>query len=343
VKARLQKWASRGRRAWEAALERYVRPLRLRLAVRHVAGPRRVAYGEDELLLISVVRNGARHLDAFLDHHLALGVRHIVLLDNGSTDGTAERAAGRERVTVLRAACPYEKYENVMKRYLARRFSRWRWNLCADIDELFDWPCSDALPLRGLLAYLNHHGYTAALAQMLDLFSGEPLDAPEGDAASSPRERFRLYDLANVRRREYRHGTPGHPAIAEHRGGVRDAFFQSNNSLTKAALVRLERGVEVFVDWHHARNVRLADVSCLLLHYPFAGFAEKVADAVRTGRYGTMTTPQYENYWSVLQEHPGLTLRTPAAREYHGTAELVEQGFLVVSDAFRRWVAERHA
>ena len=30
--------------------------------------------------------------------------------------------------------------ENTMKRYLAERFSRGRWNLCADIDELFDYP-----------------------------------------------------------------------------------------------------------------------------------------------------------------------------------------------------------
>lgn len=308
--------------------------------MRHVSGPRTVQYGENELLLLCVVRNGAPYLRQYLDHHFALGVRHIVLLDNGSTDGTADLARGAENVTVLRAACPYQTYENVMKRYLARRFSRGRWNLCADIDELFEYPFSDVLSLRDFLGYLNHHGYTAVLAQMLDMISEEPLSAP--DTEQPPRERFLFYDLSNIARRPYRYGTPGHPAIQEHRGGIRDVFFQSNNSLTKAALVRVDDGVEVFVDWHHARNVRIADLSCLLLHYPFAaGFAAKAADAVRTGRYGTMTTPQYENYWSVLQESPDLSLKTPAARELTRIEALIDEGFLVVSDRFRRWVEER--
>ena len=31
-----------------------------------------------------------------------------------------------------------------MKRYLAERFSPGRWNLCADIDELSDYPFSES-------------------------------------------------------------------------------------------------------------------------------------------------------------------------------------------------------
>jgi len=45
--------------------------------------------------------------------------------------------------------------------------------------------------------------------------------------------------------------------------------------------------VKPFITWHHARGARMADISCVLRHYPcVSSFAAKLDDAVRTGRYG---------------------------------------------------------
>jgi len=44
---------------------------------------------------------------------------------------------------------------------------------------------------------------------------------------------------------------------------------------------------QTVVTWHHVRGARMADISCLLRHYPFvSSFCDKLEDAVRTGRYG---------------------------------------------------------
>jgi hypothetical protein len=51
---------------------------------------------------------------------------------------------GRRRLSRQHGGGPSNKYENTMKRYLAERFSPGRWNLCADIDELFDYPFSES-------------------------------------------------------------------------------------------------------------------------------------------------------------------------------------------------------
>ena len=110
-----------------------------------------------------------------MDHYRELGVAHCVFLDNGSTDDTVDRLCAYPCVTVLQTDAPYEKFENTMKRYLADRFSQGRWNLCADIDELFDYPFSGTLPLAAFLGYLNQRGFTAVVAQLLDLFSDLPL------------------------------------------------------------------------------------------------------------------------------------------------------------------------
>jgi len=235
---------------------------------------------------------------------------------------------------------PYRIYENAMKRYLARRFSRGRWNLCVDIDERFDYPFSDSLPLSALLAYLDRRGYTAVVSQMLDLFSAEPLGTPAG-SREAPALRFQLCDLSGLRTRPYRWGTLSDPAVREHRGGIRDQVFHTDNGLSKAALVRVGEGSELFVDYHHVgRAARIADFTCLLRHYPFGeGFREKVEEAARTGRYGPLTTPQYENYRDVLREQGELRLKRATAREYRGTQALLESGFLVASQEFHRWSA----
>ncbi|HEY9630746.1 MAG TPA: hypothetical protein V6C84_25905 [Coleofasciculaceae cyanobacterium] len=71
-----------------------------------------------------------------------------------------------------------------------------------------------------------------------------------------------------------------------------EKFVWYKNSLTKAALVKMDDQIETFVDWHHVKNARLADISCLLLHYPFLSFFyEKGQEAVEAKRYGHTGSP----------------------------------------------------
>ena len=77
-----------------------IRPYLLRPRVKHVHGPTRISYDLNELLVISVVRNGELYIKSFLDHYRSMGVKHFVFLDNGSTDRTVENALcarGRDR------------------------------------------------------------------------------------------------------------------------------------------------------------------------------------------------------------------------------------------------------
>ena len=313
----------------------------LRGRVRHVHGPTTVAYADDELLVICVVRNGEEYVQSFMAHYRALGARHLVFLDNGSTDGTVDRLRRYDGVTVLETDVPYQRYENSMKRYLAERFSPGRWNLIADIDELFDFPYSDRLGLRAFLQYLNHHAYTAVAAQLLDMFADRPLSALPVEADEDLTSTYRFYDVSNVATEEYRRPGDGEVEIRFHRGGIRRTVFGTHNGLTKAALVRMDGRVEPFIAWHHVRNARFADLSCVLRHYPFGpSFSRKVRDAVETGRYGRKTSDEYVAYWAVLGKQPDLNLRLETAREWTSLEELIESGFLVVSSAYRRWVAE---
>jgi hypothetical protein len=325
-----------------------VRPYLLRPKVKHVYGPQEVSCGLDELLVISVVRNGELHIQSFLDHYRSMGVRHFVFLDNGSTDRTIEMLCAQDQVTVLQTDAPYDKYENTMKRYLAETFSAGRWNLCADIDELFDYPFSERLSLADFLHYLNANLYTAVIAQMLDMFSHVPLNELESKPDDMLKEKYPFYDISCIEKEDYLWSERSNPDIKMHWGGIRKLVFETNNGLTKSPLVLMDGKVKPFITWHHVKGARMADISCLLMHYPFvSSFYVKVEDAVRTGRYGMRVTDEYRMYSEGLKSSANhLNLKLDSAQRFTDLNQLIEDRFLLVSDKYREWTndhAQEHS
>ncbi len=318
-----------------------VRPHLLRPKVKYVYGSEKISYGLDELLVISVVRNGELYIRSFMDHYRSLGVRHFVFLDNGSSDRTLEMLCAQDQVTVLQTEALYNKYENTMKRYLAERFSSGRWNLCADIDELFDYPSSETLSLRDFLGYLNANRYTAVVAQMLDMLPDCALDELDNKPGDMLKEKYLFYDISSIDKEEYLWSERSNPEIKMHWGGVRKSLFGTDNGLTKSPLVLMDGQVRPFITWHHVKGARMADISCLLLHYPFvSSFGAKVEDAVRTGRYGMRVTDEYRAYAKRLADGGKLSLKPDSAQCFTGLGPLIEDQFLIVSKNYQQWVSD---
>jgi hypothetical protein len=293
-------------------------------------------------IVLCVVKNGAAWLPAFVDHHVKLGFAHIVLLDNGSTDGTPDLARGHAGVTVLRCSLPYE---GELRGHLLERYGRDRWVLLTDIDMLFDFPLADTVTLPGLLRYLDAHRYTALATYLLDMFPEGALedtaDAPGGFLAS-----HRHYDVSAVESLPY----PDHlgcrlgaASITRRVGGIRKTVFGLDRvELVHHPLLRYRPDMW-FGNPHYVRHAHVADVAGVMYHYKFvASFREQVADAVRRN-------PRWSNagdnrrYLDVLASAPRLTLRRPGARRLEGIGDLVESGFLPLSARYRAWAEAREA
>ena len=324
-------------------LELWLLPLFLKPKIRHIHGLSSISYGDDELIVVCVVKNGALYIKSFVEHYLSMGVNHLVFLDNGSTDNTLELLCAYDScVTVLQTNAPYHTYENAMKRYLANRFSKGRWHLCADIDELFVYPCSSKISLNKFLKYLNENGFTAVIAHLLDLFSEVPMANLESNISDSLKDKYTYYDLSAITRSDdyWWSKPPMSYGLKAHWGGVRTVLFGTNNGLTKAPLVKMDGKAQPFVQWHHVRNARLADVSCVLQHYPFvSSFFTKVREAVETGCRGVFTD-EYEAYWRELERNPNLNIKFETAQKFTGLDGLLEQGFIVASDQYRQWISD---
>ena len=311
--------------------------------VEHVHGPEEVTYGVDELIVLCLVRDGRPFVHSFVEHYFSMGVKHLIFLDNGSTDGTVEALKNYDNVTVLRSEFPPGLH--LMKRYLTERFGRERWTLCVDIDELFDYPYSDVVSLDSLLGYLNSNSYTAVVAQMLDMFPEKPLSGQAGNLDEPLKEVHRFYDISNLRRKriiEHSRCPPdnayGSDDIAAFTGGIRLTIFGSNVSLTKHPLVFLNDKVRLGPGAHWHSNVRAADFTGVLFHYKFLDehLHEQAVQAVeqRTSK----SSAWYSKYLELVGETSSLSIKTDTSKELKSVNDLVGTQFVSISRQYMRFV-----
>ena len=325
-------------------------------SVEHLHGPKEITYDEDELIVVCVVRDGRHYVESFVDHYLSLGVKHIVFLDNNSSDGTVEALKTYDNVTVLRTELPYKApgisvgngwtREVLFKQYLISRFGgEDRWCLCADIDELFDYPYSDVIGLDSLLRYLTGKSYTAVAAQMLDMFSDEPLSG-RSDAPDRPlKTAYRFYDVSNMRirslksLRNHRNNKFDSDDIEAFSGGIRESLFGHRPFLTKYPLVFGDGETKPMNNGsHRVGNARVADFTGVLLHYKLLNehFHAQVEQAVRE-EHRLQGSFVYKIYKETLDRDVALQVKRDTARELESVNDLLEDQLLVVSDDYVNW------
>lgn len=330
---------------------------RLRNSMEHLHGPKEIAYEEDELVVVCIVRDGLHHVEPFVDHYFSLGAKHIVFLDNNSTDGTVEALKKYDSVTVLRTELPYKApgisvgngwtREVIFKKYLISRFGgKNRWCLCADVDELFDYPYSDVMGLNSLLRYLNSKSYTAAAAQMLDMFSEKPLSGQKATLDEPLKTSHRFYDISNMKRRslkslsKHRDNVLDSDELESFSGGIRESIFGHKPFLTKYPLVFNDGKVQPMNGGSHwVGNASVADFTGVLLHYKLLNehFRVQVDQAVRE-EHRLQNSAVYKVYKKTLDREPMLRVKLDTAKELKSVNDLIENQLLIISEDYVSWV-----
>ena len=315
-------------------------------SLRLVHGPGEVSYGTDEMIVLVVVRDGRPFVGSFVEHYRTLGAKHLVFLDNGSTDGTVEALKGYEDVTVFCTTLPFKRYGLSMRKYLIERFGRGRWTLNVDVDELFVYPYMDVVGLGALLGYLNENSYNAVVTGVLDMFPEEPLSDVARDEDEPLKELHRFYDISEVREEAYESvGDIGNvlanPDVPILRGGIRRTLFGMNSLLIKHPLIFLDGELKpVDLSEHWVGDARLADFTGVLLHYKllnglYAAVRREVEVRNYPNRWG-----KYDRYLKVLEGSPELEIKAGTARELESTNDLVGTRFMVLSREYMGFVRE---
>ncbi len=306
-------------------------------------GPAKIELATGEVGVVALVKDAGYFLRAFLEHHQALGVRHFVLVDNGSSDDTVEIAQRFSNVTVIRNTLPAKTYEVLLRVCAARQVLQGGWVLFLDADEMFETPL--AAPLPRLLGYLEAGGFTAMVTQMLDLYAPQPYGETKGWTYEDVIAKADQYSLGQVESLPYHDRMQigfswfldqNEGAVALKRGGLRREVFGESCFLSKHSLVRNQRGVQLMVHPHCASGVRVADVTGLLRHYKLAG--DYLGRDRASVAAGTWDHAEDAKRLAAAQGGDDFAISPALPERYQGPAALAARGFLELSEAYRRFV-----
>jgi len=272
------------------------------LTIRSGAG---VAQG---LTLCGVVHDEMFFLPAFLAHYRAMGVERFVLLDDASTDGTAEfLAAQPDCVTVAGDRRYFDLIDgkralHAWRQALMDRFCSGKWGVFADADEFLALP--DGMNLAAMIARLERRGAASVWGAMIDMYPERAAEVLEPTA-----DRFDLDNAWCFDARPHLRARPGadRPVslyrgsrarlLAENRidtgeGVARRVLtrlglsrFLKLNNLGKVPLVRWDAGTR-FDGSHRTLPPPSGPDMLAIMHFKFtADLGRKIGDALASGGY----------------------------------------------------------
>lgn len=312
---------------------------RVKFNVKHIYGAKDIKFGLDGVIVLCLVRNAEYYIEVFIKYYFSLGAKHIVFLDNGSTDRTIDLAKKYGNVTILRSNLFFQKYQCKLRQYLMNRFARNQWSLNVDMDEFFDYPHSDKMDITSLVKYLRVNKYNAVVANMLDLFSDKTIYFKQ-KFGNLDLSKFKNYYFEHERSRLYRleeSNVVSNDAIKEFIGAIPGQFNYIAPCI-KHPLIFNDGKIKPIFEVHFVKSARLADFSTVLYHYQFVdNLFNKWRDASFEKNYGD-NSEKYSLYYSFLKDKKFLKINVPNSKELNDVNQLIKEGYIVVSDKFCSFV-----
>ena len=153
----------------------------------------------DDILLFSTLRNEKVRLPYFLDYYRKMGVRHFLIVDNDSNDGSGEYLADQPDVSLWHTESSYKKsrYGVDWLNHLQSRYGHGHWCLTVDADEFFLYPFCDTRPLDALTDWLDSCSIRAFGAMLLDMYPKGRLEDEPYQAGMNPLEIACWFDSGN--------------------------------------------------------------------------------------------------------------------------------------------------
>ena len=114
---------------------------------------RKRAKNRGSFAVLAIMKNEAMNIDEWISHYLDVGADRIILIDNGSTDNTYQKAESWARSGKVDLVCLPAKHKQASHYWSALRkfaFRKYDWLLVADLDEF--WFCPDGKTISAKLA-----------------------------------------------------------------------------------------------------------------------------------------------------------------------------------------------
>jgi hypothetical protein len=275
------------------------------------------------VLLFVTLFNAMDYIDWFLAHYRALGVDHFFVIDNASTDGSAERLCKEADVSVFSNGESFAKsaFGVLWVNHLLQRFGVDHWCFHVDIDEAFVFPGhGDGRTLRELLSYCDQRDFCSVSAIELDMYP-ESLNAHT--AVEDPFAASCYHDVDYV---TVQNELPPYVMI---QGGIRQRLTGLALSMQKSPLIRMAPDVRYIECNHCTTHLPVADVSGALLHYKFVGDVKRrMEQAISRGEHfaGAISYRRLNSAVGLSGECQSLLSLN--SRRYEGPGALTRYGLI---------------
>ena len=295
----------------------------------------RIAPGD--VLCFLCVRNEGARLPYFLRHHRALGVRHFLVVDNISSDGSDALLSGQPDVSLWQTPASYKASRFGMDwlTWLMMRHGHGHWCLTLDADELLVYPNWQTRPLPALISWLEGQGRDSFGALTVDMYPEGPVSQGSVGPEDDPIRHLCWFDAGNTQ-------VQVQPRMRNLwvQGGARArAFFASAPrrapTLNKTPLVRWHWRYAYVNSTHALLPPRLNEVyatdggeltSGVLLHTKFLpGITDRSAEEKARAEHFADAS-QYAAYYDRLTADP--VLHTSASTRYTGWRQLEALGLM---------------
>ena len=269
-----------------------------------------------DVLVFACVRNEALRLPFWLDHYRRLGVAQFLIVDNASSDGTAELLLDQPDVSLWSSHESYRlsRFGVDWLTWLMIRHGHGHWCLTVDADELLVYPWWETRPLPALTEWLEQSGQPQLAAMMLDLYPQGPLGRTGYAAGQNPVEALPWFDAGNYR--ITRQDPMGQLWI---QGGPRERMFFAPEprrapTMSKIPLVRWHRRMAYVTSTHALLPPRLnaahdwpgEKLSGVLLHTKFLDPVVTRSTEEKARGEHFENSELYHDYYDALAEAPDL-------------------------------------
>lgn len=293
-----------------------IRAVRKRRELGRVAD-RTAQIREEDILLFSTLRNEKIRLPYFLEYYRDQGVNHFLIVDNDSTDGSAEYLAEQPDVSVWRTSASYKRSRFGVDwlNWLQLKYAHGHWALTVDPDEFLVYPFCDTRPLRALTDWLDASNIKSFSAMLLDMYPKGRLDEQPYKSGQNPVEIASWFDSGNYNlSRNKRFGN------LWIQGGPRARVFfadapEKAPALNKIPLVKWDRKYTYVSSTHMLlpRGLNLVydewggeKASGVLLHAKFIDtFTAKAQEELSRGQHYSASV-EYKAYAESLKDDPEL-------------------------------------
>jgi hypothetical protein len=287
------------------------------------------ALHQAQVLLVAVARNERVLLPHFLAHHRALGIRHFVLVDNLSDDGSREYLLAQPDVVLYSADTEYRHahFGVSWQQAVLGAHAVGKWVLLADIDEFLVYPGCEQRPLGDWLAELDAAGHDAVQTLMVDMY-------PEGDLQTADFTQAAPFEVAAHFDRQpllrWRLGSGCYSNGPTWLSGLRHRLIPDSapNLYTsqKLALFRYQPWVRLSEGLHYASNLSVAPQSACFAHFKYhTGFQRKVLQEVARKQHFN-GAEEYQKYLAMLAETGGPLADPQHSLRYAGSASFAALG-----------------